>query len=156
MRVLVCGDRNWEDSLVLNEDIHTDIITIILEGFAQNGECHNMDGAEAMVLIEGEARGADRAAAQWYDDYSPKTYCGCDVEIERYPADWDKHHKAAGPIRNQKMLAVGKPDIVLAFHNDLEHSKGTADMVKRAVKANVPVYNIRRMSPVTPTALPGF
>ena len=41
------------------------------------------------------------------------------------------------------MLDEGKPDLVIAFHNDLPKSKGTKDMVKRAQKADVPVllYN---------------
>jgi hypothetical protein len=36
-------------------------------------------------------------------------------------------------------LDEGKPDLVLAFHNDIEHSKGTADMVRRAARAGVRV-----------------
>jgi hypothetical protein len=42
------------------------------------------------------------------------------------PADWANHGKAAGPIRNRKMLDL-KPDLVLAFHADLTNSKGTKD-----------------------------
>lgn len=147
MRVLVCGDRNWEDNLTLCHDIETNIIKVILDGFAQNGECHNQDGAEAMVVIEGEAKGADIAARDWVWEDEPRTYCGCEVQLERYPANWDKFHKAAGPIRNKQMLDEGKPDIVLAFHDDLENSRGTGNMVKIASDAGVPVYNIRRIPP---------
>lgn len=146
MRVLVCGDRNWEDNLTLNHDIETNIIEVILEGFAQSGECHNMDDQEPMVVIEGEAKGADIASAKWIEDYSPHAHCGCEVKLERYPANWKEHGKAAGPIRNQIMLDA-KPDIVLAFHDDLENSRGTGDMIRRASKAGVPVYNIRRIPP---------
>ena len=38
----------------------------------------------------------------------------------------EKHGNAAGPIRNQRMLDHGKPDIVVAFPG----GSGTADMVK--------------------------
>ena len=48
------------------------------------------------------------------------------------PADWTKHGKAAGPIRNQKMLDEC-PDLVVAFPG----GKGTADMVRRAMKAGI-------------------
>lgn len=36
------------------------------------------------------------------------------------------------------MLDEGKPDYVLAFHNDIFNSKGTKDMLNRAKKAGVP------------------
>jgi hypothetical protein len=41
------------------------------------------------------------------------------------------------PKRNQKMLDDGKPTFVLAFHDDIDESKGTKDMVTRATKAKV-------------------
>jgi len=57
-----------------------------------------------------------------------------EIACETYPADWDKHGKAAGPIRNQEMLDQ-HPDFVLAFPG----GNGTADMVARARRAGVPV-----------------
>jgi hypothetical protein len=46
--------------------------------------------------------------------------------------------KAAGPIRNQRMIDEGKPDLVIAFPG----GRGTADMVSRAKKAGIPVQEI--------------
>jgi len=57
-----------------------------------------------------------------------------------FPADWDKHGKAAGPIRNTEMIEDGRPDVVIAFTYDLPSSKGTADTVKKAKKAHIPVF----------------
>jgi len=37
------------------------------------------------------------------------------------------------------MLEEGVPSLVLAFHNDVASSKGTADMIKRARSKGVPV-----------------
>jgi predicted polyphosphate/ATP-dependent NAD kinase len=42
--------------------------------------------------------------------------------------------KAAGIIRNQRMLDEGKPDLVIAFQG----GDGTADMVRRANKSKIP------------------
>jgi hypothetical protein len=64
------------------------------------------------------------------------------LPVESFPADWEQYGRAAGPIRNQQMLEA-KPDRVFAFHEDLEHSKGTGDMVRRARKAGVPVEVIK-------------
>lgn len=111
VRILVCGDRNWNDSAFLRA---------VLEG------------SRVSVLIHGAARGADTVADDWAEDR--------DVTTRAFPADWNQYGKAAGPIRNQQMLDEGKPDLVLAFHDDLAASKGTADMVRRAKKAGVPVY----------------
>ena len=37
------------------------------------------------------------------------------------------------------MLDESKPDLVVYFHDDIENSKGTKDMITRAEKANIPV-----------------
>lgn len=91
-----------------------------------------------IVLIHGCARGADTLSETalrviYHQKATVKP------EILRFPAQWYKYGRAAGPIRNQQMLDEGKPDLVLAFHSDLEHSKGTKDMVTRARKAGIEV-----------------
>ena len=48
--------------------------------------------------------------------------------------------KRAGPLRNQRMLDEGKPDLVVAFPG----GGGTKDMVRRAVKAGVSVHEVNR------------
>jgi hypothetical protein len=37
------------------------------------------------------------------------------------------------------MLDVETPNLVLAFHDDIVGSKGTRDMVNRAVKLGIPI-----------------
>ena len=56
--------------------------------------------------------------------------------VEPYPADWSQYGRAAGPIRNQQMLDSGV-QLVLAFHDHIETSKGTQDMLRRAQRAGV-------------------
>src|SRR5712675_1055591 len=115
MRVLVCGDRKWVDKGLIRDCLHT--------LFAENGDY--------LVLIEGEARGADRLARECAEEDWNKVEC----PIKKFPADWNNFGRTAGPIRNQQMLREGKPDLVLAFHDDLKNSKGTKDMINRAKKA---------------------
>ncbi len=59
------------------------------------------------------------------------------IEALEFKADWLKEGRAAGPIRNKKMLVEGKPDLVVAFHNDIDASKGTKNMLKQAQKAGI-------------------
>lgn len=112
MRILVCGDRNWNDY---------DLIAQKLNGI----------GAGPHIIIEGEARGADTMGARYA--FTLNYTCLA------YPADWTKYGRAAGHIRNTQMLVEGKPDLVLAFHDDIENSKGTKNMVNQAKKAGIPV-----------------
>ena len=69
--------------------------------------------------------GADKFASEW----AAKTKV---VQGYVCHADWDKHGKAAGPIRNGRMLEW-KPDMVVAFAG----GAGTANMVKQAEAAGV-------------------
>lgn len=121
-RVLVCGSRTFSDRRVVDA---------ILDGFASR---------EGIVtLIEGGASGADFFAAEWAEALAS-------VGWYRFAADWETHGKAAGPIRNKRMLEEGRPHLVLAFvDKPLVESKGTADMVRRAHDAGVPVYVIRAL-----------
>jgi hypothetical protein len=84
------------------------------------------------VVIHGGASGTDFFAHLWAN--SP---LGAREEIE-FKADWTAHGKSAGPIRNQKMLDNGNPDLVVAFPG----GRGTADMVRRAKAAKVPIVEV--------------
>ena len=111
MRVLICGGRDFDNRTA----IRNALISL----------CASEDGVD--VVIEGAAPGADALAREAAEDFG--------ITVETYPADWDKHGKAAGPIRNQQMLDEGKPDLVLAFPTP--QSRGTWDMVRRARKAGI-------------------
>lgn len=63
------------------------------------------------------------------------------IPKERIDAKWKEEGKAAGPIRNQKMMVrlLESPGVkeVWAFHDDLSKSKGTKDMVRWSLKNKV-------------------
>lgn len=111
MRILFCGDREWSNYKVI---------------------CDIMAEFSPDVVIEGEAPGADSAARDAAE------YFG--IPVLPFPANWKKYGRAAGPIRNKQMLVEGKPDIVVAFHNDIQNSKGTLNMVNQAQKQNIKVF----------------
>jgi hypothetical protein len=118
MRLLVCGSRTWTDQARLWQ--------VLDQVVTEHG-----DGQ--VVLIEGDARGADRLAGQLARERGWR--------LERYPADWTRQGKAAGFRRNTRMLQQGRPDLVVAFTvGPLAESRGTADMVRRAQEAGVPVH----------------
>src|SRR5690606_23679369 len=83
------------------------------------------------VIIHGAASGADTLAELWAEKMA--------LGRHRFPAQWDKYGKAAGPIRNQAMIDKGKPQFVIAFPG----GRGTADMIRRAREAGIDVAEIR-------------
>ncbi len=109
MRILVCGCRDWSEPQEIMR---------VMAGYG-NGN----------ILIAGGAKGADIQAEG--------TAYALGWKLDLYSADWAKYGRSAGPRRNQRMLIEGKPEVVLAFWDG--ESRGTLDMIKRAVKAGVPV-----------------
>jgi hypothetical protein len=124
MRVLVCGGRDFSDEAFLDGELFTE------------WQREKFD-----VIIQGHARGADSLAVAWAKSMNETEHAG--IKIISFPADWKKHGKAAGPIRNTRMLKEGKPDVVIAFSG----GAGTEDMVKKAKRAGVRVIDLRAGSP---------
>jgi len=110
MIVLICGDRNWTD----RQKVADRLATL----------------PQGTTIIHGACRGADQIAGE---EASKRGFT-----VKEFPADWSKYGKMAGPVRNSQMLAE-KPDLVLAFHPDIEGSKGTGDTVRKARTARIMV-----------------
>jgi hypothetical protein len=111
MRILVCGGRDFTDTEFAYKTLD---------------RVHRERGITC--IIEGNARGADRIAGYWARKNR--------VDNRKFRADWKRDGKAAGPIRNQRMLDEGKPDAVIAFPG----GRGTADMISRAERSGLPVW----------------
>jgi hypothetical protein len=122
MKILVCGSRTWDE-------LH--IIGTILQG------CKAFHTEEdPLILVHGDCpSGADAIA-----DEQAKI-----LGIERLPvpADWDTHGRAAGPIRNQKMLDENEILVTYAFRS-AGKSNGTDDMIRRSKAAGIPTYVITK------------
>lgn len=126
MKVLVTGDREWSD------------IKTVIDTLEQL--------PAGTILVHGACRGADNICAAVAEALG--------FVVRPYPADWDRYHKGAGPVRNQQMLTeehrADEPiDLCLAFHNNIESSRGTRDMIRRAEKAKITVRLIT--SPAIPS-----
>lgn len=109
MRLLVTGGRDYRDFQAL---------AALLDSIHQK--------TPITSIVHGAARGADSLASAW------AAYR--DIPAIAYPANWTRDGKAAGPIRNQRMLTESRPDAYLAFPG----GRGTADMVQRCKRAGVP------------------
>lgn len=113
LRILITGSRNYSD-----KDRIRRVFRNLIKKF---------DEYDNFTLVSGNCpTGADNIAEQIAKELQ--------WEIELYPAEWNKHGKKAGPIRNQLMVDT-KPDVCLAF--PLGKSYGTYDCVKRAEKSGI-------------------
>lgn len=87
-----------------------------------------LEECPGLRLVHGGAQGADSLAGEWA--------AARGVPVTVFPADWRKHGRAAGPIRNQAMLDAGC-DGWAAFPVAGEPNKGTSDFVSRATRSGV-------------------
>lgn len=110
MRILVTGSRDWADGEAIRK---------ALEPFRSPA-----DGSLPILVHGGCPTGADALA-----DSCARSW-GWETEV--YPADWSAHGRAAGPIRNQRMVD-SRPDFCLAFiRNGSRGATGCVEMAERA------------------------
>ena len=74
------------------------------------------------TIISGGAKGADSLGERFAEQHS--------LHLTVCKADWNKHGKSAGYIRNSEMADIG--DVLLAFWDG--KSKGTKHMIDLALK----------------------
>lgn len=119
MRIIVTGGRDydnagriWRTLDLLDAD---ERISVVIDGASDD--------------VTGPYKGADYWGHQWALARNKPT--------TRVHADWTKHGKAAGPIRNKRMRDEQKPDLVVAF---LPGGKGTMGMIKLAEEVGIKVH----------------
>jgi hypothetical protein len=113
VRLLVCGGRHYGATAAERDALYMEISRL-----------------RPHIIINGGAEGADELARAWAHYHGKLCLT--------YPAEWRRYGRAAGPMRNQRMLDEGQPDALLAAPG----SRGTADMVRRARACGLPVYEL--------------
>lgn len=113
MRIIVSGGRTYRDS---------GRVRSTLLGLRRKYGIN-------LTIVEGGASGADQLAGQIADELG--------LYHETHHANWKQHGKAAGPIRNARMLETGA-QLLVTFPG----GAGTLDMATRARKAGIEVQEI--------------
>jgi hypothetical protein len=88
VKLIIAGSRSFDDY---------DRLCVACNHLTQNFKV-------PVVVISGCARGADRLGERWADSRR--------LHVERFPADWDRHGKAAGYRRNEAMARAATHCIV--------------------------------------------
>ena len=111
-RLLVSGSREWDQEHVLQ--------MMIAQFWVRYGD--------DLIVVHGDCpRGADRMAREFCERHG--------IKQEKYPADWNRHGKAAGHIRNKVMVDT-KPDFAVFFIRG--ESRGTKNCLEHVKKAGIP------------------
>ena len=132
-RVIVAGGRDFTDYEFAKEKINE-----VIESFTEE-QCYEI------VIVSGKAAGADALGERFAEEYG--------LEIDPYPAKWKvlegdfpikikenqygKYNALAGFNRNELMSQ--NADALIA----LPGGSGTADMVSRATKQGLKIYDYR-------------
>ena len=111
MRVIIAGSRTITDYSVVYE--------AIIESKWKN---------DIKVVVSGGAKGVDSLGERFARENN--------LEIDRYLANWNKHGKSAGYIRNQQMAM--NADALIAVW-DMK-SKGTGHMIEIAQSMDLPTF----------------
>lgn len=134
MRIMITGSRDWgylRDGarlIALPESDEWKMIAHALDAL----KAENQD----VRIVHGECpTGADAIADMWAQHNV--------LFIERFPADWGRYGRSAGPRRNKAMVETD-PDLVLAFCKN--GSAGTNGTVRMAAEHGLPVVKWDRQS----------
>lgn len=113
MIIIVTGSRFWSDRKTIFDRLDT---------------CHAIE--PITLLVQGGAKGADSIAWDWAFDRK--------VPRDTVDAEWDIHGKAAGMIRNRKMLDSYPKAKVEAF--PIGKSIGTRGCIREAQKRKMNIH----------------
>lgn len=112
MKVIIAGSRHLDNASVV-------AAAIMHSGF------------DITQVVSGGASGVDASGEALADLHS--------MDLKVFPADWKRHGKAAGPIRNKQMAAYA--DALIAVWDG--QSRGTKNMIDEMKKLNKPVFVYR-------------
>lgn len=109
MKVIIAGGRDFQNRELLLEGVET----------------YQRNFGKIKEVVCGMADGADLLGYEYA--------CCVDLPVKKFPADWVKFGRSAGPIRNAEMADYA--DGLIAFWDG--KSKGTKNMITQAKAADI-------------------
>lgn len=118
MRILVTGSRNLYPAMEARKILAQAVVDV---------------WPEDIVVVHGACPLKD--SVDWAFDWAAKSLnLDLDVFFPHHFGEWP----GCGPLRNEAMVAFGA-DLGIAYHDNLEGSKGTLGCVRLMLQARIPV-----------------
>lgn len=125
-RVIIAGSRLPKPDSGITP-ITYEVVEHVMAGIYHSGYEHIF--YDIGEIVSGRASGVDSLGEQWAIKHGKA--------IKPFPADWNAHGKAAGPIRNRLMAQYADAAVVII--NIAQESKGSQNMIEEMVRVNKPV-----------------
>jgi hypothetical protein len=111
MRTIIAGSRQLDPALV--------------------EKAIKASGFEITVVLSGRGGRIDLGGEAWAAAHN--------IPVELYPANWQEHGRAAGPLRNREMVA--RAAALIAIWDGV--SRGTEDIIAEARRRGLKVFVFR-------------
>lgn len=115
MKVIIAGSRSFKNYNMLNA-----VVTLA-----------NFPITE---VVCGMAKGVDSLGERWANEH--------DIPVKEFPADWETHKNAAGPIRNAEMAKYCDAAIIF-WDGKSPGSRHMVELIKKAKKPYV-VFEVNK------------
>ncbi len=112
MKTIIAGGRDFKDYNLLKKQV----------------DYYREHKGTITEVVSGGAAGADSLGEMYAIENN--------IPIKVFNADWNKHGRAAGPMRNKQMADYA--DVLIAVWDG--QSKGTKNMIDQMNKLNKPVF----------------
>lgn len=113
MRIIIAGSRT-----VTENDVRNALARCSWAGFIS-------------IVVSGTAKGADKFGEMWAEENH--------IKVHHFPAEWDKHGRRAGPLRN-KVMAENAEGLIAVWDGQ---SRGTLSMIDLALKYGLRIAVLR-------------
>lgn len=127
MKLIIAGSR---DLALTDEEITAAVTSFVINNQKPPTDMDDLFQNYPTEVVSGGARGIDKLGELWAKHRG--------IPVKRFPADWDKHGKAAGAIRNREMAEYADGALVLW---DGE-SRGSKNMYETMQKLGKPALCI--------------
>lgn len=114
LKVIIAGGRDFQDAERLDA---------VMDEYLEH---HSIS-----EIVCGKAKGADTLGEQWALFH--------DIKVTEFPAEWHKHGRGAGHVRNMEMAKYA--DVLVAFWDG--DSRGTNGMIHDALHEGLEVHVYR-------------
>lgn len=118
-RFIIAGGRDFNDLKKLEKEADN-----VIQGLQGR-----------IIIISGAANGADKLGEKYAIIHN--------LEVVKFPANWNLYGKSAGPRRNAEMAKYASEEngILLAFWDG--ESRGTRNMIENAKRCNLKIKVVK-------------